>query len=105
MLRDTAASRSSLRYLAGAAAQQSWVALGGFTSVNRSVPSTADPDPVARTVTRQLTEATVVRFGAGDSMPAAVQRAWWAAMLELVRAPGSVPAVLLRMTEVAAAAH
>lgn len=101
MLEDTPAARSFLTYLTGARAQQAWVELGGFTSVNRSVPPDAYPDPVARAVAEALIEAEVSRFGAGDLMPATLQRAWWAAMLELVQDPSTLDPALESLTRVA----
>ena len=38
MVSDTPAARSFMTYLASARAQETWIKLGGFTSVNRSVP-------------------------------------------------------------------
>lgn len=102
VLDDTEAARSFVTFLVGAQAQEAWVQLGGFTSVNRSVPPDAYPDVVARSVAESLTGAAVVRFGAGDLMPAAVQRAWWDAMVALVEDPSGLDAMLDEMTRVAA---
>lgn len=104
LIDDTPAARSFVAYLGGAQAQEAWVALGGYTSVNRSVPADAYPDAVARSVAEHLQDAGVVRYGAGDLMPAAVQQAWCAAMLRLVQDPGAVDAVLAELTDAAAAA-
>ena len=101
MVRDTPAARSFMSYLAGAPAQEAWIKLGGFTSVNRSVPSTTYLDSVGRAVAAQFTQAKIVRVDAGDMMPAAVQTAWWAAMLQLVKDPGQLDSVLGSLTEVA----
>ena len=101
MVNDTPAARSFMTYLAGAEAQEAWIELGGFTSVNRSVPPDAYGDPVARAVAEQLTTAKVSRFGAGDMMPAQVQRAWWQGMLDLVQDPSTVDSLLAAMTDVA----
>ncbi|WP_431837435.1 ABC transporter substrate-binding protein [Cellulomonas sp. Y8] len=103
-LRDTPAARSFLAYLTGADAQARWAGLGGYTSVNRGVPASAYPDAVARSVAEHLTRAEVVRYGAGDAMPAEVQSAWSAAMLRLVQDPGALDGVLTSLTDVAAAA-
>ncbi len=105
MVNDTPAARSLMSYLAGAGAQAAWVELGGFTSVNRSVPFDTYPDPVSRRVAQELTEATVSRFGAGDLMPAALQRAWWAAMLQLVNDPGTLDSTLDSLTALAKSAR
>lgn len=103
-LRDTPATRSFLAYLTGADAQARWAGLGGYVSANRGVPAAAYPDAVARSVADHLTGARLVRFGAGDAMPAEVQAAWSAAMLALVQDPGSLGRVLASLTDVAARA-
>jgi alpha-glucoside transport system substrate-binding protein len=103
LLRDTPAARSFLAYLAGARAQEAWIKLGGFTSVNRSVSLDSYRDPVARSVAEQLNAADVSRFSAGDMMPTALQRAWWAAMVELVQDPTKLDGILERMTALAKA--
>jgi alpha-glucoside transport system substrate-binding protein len=94
-----------MTYLAGAAAQEASIKRGGFTSVNRSVPAATYPDPVARTIAEELAGAKVSRFSAGDMMPASLQRTWWAAMLDLVRDPGQLDAILDRLTEAAKSAR
>jgi alpha-glucoside transport system substrate-binding protein len=104
MVNDTPAARSFMTYLAGTQAQEAWIKLGGFTSVNRSIPAGTYPDPVARAVAQELTEARITRFGAGDMMPAALQKAWWKGMLELVKDPGKLDAVLDSLTSVAESA-
>ena len=104
MLRDTPAARSFMSYLAGAPAQETWIKLGGFTSVNRSVPSDSYPEPVGRAVASEVTDARVVRFGAGDMMPASLQRAWWAGMLDLVQDPSRLDSILGSLTSSAKAA-
>ena len=45
MLSDTPAARSFMTYLASARAQETWIKLGGFTSVNRSVVAGHLPGP------------------------------------------------------------
>ena len=104
MVRDTPAARSFMSYLAGAPAQEAWIKLGGFTSVNRSVPSDTYRDPVGQAVAADVTDARIVRFGAGDMMPASLQRAWWAGMLELVKDPSKLDSVLRSLTSAAKAA-
>lgn len=101
MVHDTPAARSFMSYLAGAQAQEAWIKLGGFTSVDRNVPLDTYPDPVARTIADELTSANVVRFSAGDMMPATVQRAWWSAMLQLVQDPTKLDSILNELTAVA----
>jgi alpha-glucoside transport system substrate-binding protein len=75
MVNDTPVARSFMTYLSGAQAQEAWIKLGGFTSVNRSVSPEAYPDPVARAVAQGLTEAKISRYSAGDMLPAPLQKA------------------------------
>lgn len=103
MMHDTPAARAFMAYLAGAKAQEAWIGLGGFTSVNRSVPLDTYADPVSRRIAEQLADASVVRFGAGDLMPADVQRAWWDAMVQLVADPSGLDAHLAQLTALAGA--
>ena len=104
MVNDTPAARSFITYLAGAQAQAAWVKLGGFTSVNRNVSPDTYPDPVARAVAKGLTEAKVVRFGAGDMLPASLQKVWWKDMLELVTDPSKLDSILSSLTSIAGSA-
>lgn len=101
MVNDTPAARSFMTYLAGAEAQKAWIALGGFTSVSRGVPLDTYPDPVARAIAQDLAGAKAVRFSAGDTMPAPVQRAWWSAMTQLVQDPEQLDTVLRSLTDTA----
>jgi alpha-glucoside transport system substrate-binding protein len=101
MVKDTPAARSFMTYLAGAQAQKAWIALGGFTSVNRGVPLDTYPDAVARSIAEDLADAPAVRFSAGDTMPASVQRAWWDAMTQLVQDPKQLDTILRSLNDAA----
>jgi alpha-glucoside transport system substrate-binding protein len=105
MVSDAPSARSFMTYLASARAQETWIKLGGFTSVNRGVSADTYLDQVARTVAEELTEAEVSRFSAGDMMPTSLQRAWWGAMLDLVKDPSSVDSILDRLTATAETAR
>ena len=104
MLNDTPAARSFMTYLAGAQAQEH-----GSSSA-ASPPSTAaslrTPTPTlwrGRLPTSSH-RARLIRFGAGDMMPASFQQAWWTAMLELGRRPEQARLVLESLTSAAKAA-
>jgi alpha-glucoside transport system substrate-binding protein len=105
MVSDAPSARSFMTYLASARAQETWIKLGGFSSVNRSVSADAYLDPVARTMAEELTEAEISRFSAGDMMPTSLQRAWWGAMLDLVKDPSTVDSILDRLTAAAKSAR
>lgn len=98
MINDTPGARSFMAYLTGAQAQEAWIKLGGFTSVNRGVSPDSYLDPVARQVAKALSEARISRFGAGDMLPASLQKAWWEGMLALVKDPGKLDSILNALT-------
>ena len=56
---------------------------------------------MARAAADELASARLIRFGAGDTMPASVQQAWWKAMLELVDDPSKLDALLESLTRTA----
>ena len=64
-----------LRHIASASAQQIWVELGGFTSVNKNVPVSAYPNDVARKQAQQLLDAPSFKFDLDDVIGGAVQTA------------------------------
>ncbi|MEO7020786.1 MAG: ABC transporter substrate-binding protein [Ktedonobacteraceae bacterium] len=76
-MRDNAAVRQFMTYLSTANAQAIWVKRGGATSINRAVNLADYPNDVARASAHMLINATTFRFGAGDMMPVAVQKAFW----------------------------
>lgn len=102
MLHDTPEARSFLEYLAGPEAQQTWIELGGFTSVNREIPLDVYSDPVERAIAARLVDATAVRFAAGDLMPFELQRKWWGTMLDLLDHPEQRGELLTELDAVAA---
>jgi alpha-glucoside transport system substrate-binding protein len=105
VFKDTPAIRSFVEYMAGADAQTIWVKRGGFTSVNNKVNLSDYPDVITRAAAQQLTQATLFRFGAGDSMPSAVQTAWWAGVVSYLQDPSSLDSVLANIDSVADTAY
>jgi len=91
---DNLTTRSFIEYLASAEAQQIWVERGGFTATNNLVSLDAYPDPLARLAAEQLTGATVFRFDADDSMPSAVQKAFWDGTLAYLQNPDQLDSIL-----------
>jgi alpha-glucoside transport system substrate-binding protein len=105
VFKDTPTVRSFVQYLSTADAQTIWVKRGGFTSVNSKVSLDAYPDVLTRDAAKQLTEATLFRFGAGDSMPSAVQTAWWAGVLSYLQDPSQLDSILANIESVAQTAY
>jgi alpha-glucoside transport system substrate-binding protein len=71
MFKDTPASRALVNFLATPDAAKAWVSRGGFSSPNKSVPASAYPDAITRTVATALAKASPFRFDMSDLAPAA----------------------------------
>lgn len=105
MLRDTEAARSFMEYLASAEPQEIWVKRGGFTAVNNKVSLDAYPDALAAKAAEQLTTAKTYRFDADDSMPSAVQSAFWKGILDYLQNPANLDSILANIERVAVDAY
>jgi alpha-glucoside transport system substrate-binding protein len=103
--RDNTEVRSLIGYLASAQAQEIWVKRGGFTAVNGKVGLELYPDPLARMSAEQLAFADVFRFDADDSMPPAVQKAFWEGILDYLQDPESLARILEEIEARAAEAY
>jgi alpha-glucoside transport system substrate-binding protein len=102
---DTPTIRSFVNYLASPQAQEIWVKRGGFVSVNNQIDLSAYPDEIARKSVQQLTSATIFRFGAGDSMPGAMQTAWWAGVLQYLQDPSQIDSILADLEDTATSVY
>jgi alpha-glucoside transport system substrate-binding protein len=105
MFRDTAASRSFLKYMAMAEAWESWAKRGGYTSPARSMNLETYPDPLAAKMARLLTTSPIFRFDADDLMPAEVQKTFWKGAMDYLRNPEKVDTILQEIEEVAKEAY
>ncbi len=101
VFKDTPTVRSFISYIASPQAQDIWVKRGGFISLNKQIAVTDYPDPVVQKSVQQLLGASLFRFGAGDSMPAAMQTAWWAAVLQYLQNPASLDSILSNLENTA----
>jgi alpha-glucoside transport system substrate-binding protein len=104
-LKNNGAVKKLVAYLATPQPQQIWVQKGGFTSVNKSVPSSAYPDSVTRAAAQQLSSAAFFRFGADDLMPSQVEDAFWAGTLQYIQNAGSLDSVLSSIESTASQAY
>ena len=104
-MKNDSATQQLVKYLATANAQEIWVKRGGFTSVNKSVPLSAYPDPVAKASAQMLTSASTYRFGADDLMPSQVENAFWKATLNYIQNPGQLDSILSSMESTASSAY
>jgi alpha-glucoside transport system substrate-binding protein len=101
MFRDTASSRSFLKYMAMAEAWESWAKRGGYTSPSRSISPRTYPDPLAAKMAKLLTTSSIFRFDADDLMPSEVQKTFWKGIMDYLRNPEKLGTILQEIEEVA----
>lgn len=92
MFHDTPAARSLMKYLVTADAQNIWVKLGGALSANKN--ATGYPDDISKRSAAILAGAKSFVFDASDSMPTAMNDAFWKAAVALTNRGKSVDQVL-----------
>jgi alpha-glucoside transport system substrate-binding protein len=85
---------SFLKYIASAEAQQIWVDLGGFTSVNTGVSVDSYPDPVAQKAAEQLLNAPEFRFDQDDAIGGAMQGAIFDGIVAYLNNPDDLDDIL-----------
>jgi alpha-glucoside transport system substrate-binding protein len=92
MFHPTAAAKSLMKYLVTAQAQDIWVKIGGALSANKNANSY--PDEVSKRSAEIIANAKTFAFDASDSMPTAMNDAFWKAMVALTNGNKSVDQVL-----------
>jgi alpha-glucoside transport system substrate-binding protein len=105
MLNDTPSARSLMEYLSDGANWESWASSGGFATPNEGLDASVYPDDLARKAAQQLTETETFRFDADDLMPAEVQNAYFAGILEYLQSPDKLDSILANIESVAAGAY
>ena len=105
MFRDTPQARSLMQYLVTAEAQEIWVGRGGATTANTAVPLDAYPDDTSRRIAEAMVNAEIVRYDAGDLMPAQMGRAFFGAILDYVQNPDNLDQILTDLDAVQAEAY
>jgi hypothetical protein len=92
LLKDTPQSEALIKYLAGSTGASIWATAGGFTSPNKTVPTTAYPDPVTQKDAQALVNATSFVFSLDD-----LQGTWepmmWTDMLNFLKNPANVSTI------------
>jgi len=92
MFHDTPAARSLMKYLVTAQAQDIWVKAGGALSANKNAKDY--PDDISKRSAGILANAKSFVFDASDSMPTAMNDAFWKAMVALTNGSKTVDAAL-----------
>jgi alpha-glucoside transport system substrate-binding protein len=92
MFHNTPAAKSLMRYLVTAAAQDIWVKIGGALSANKN--ATDYPDEISKRSAAILANAKSFVFDASDSMPTAMNDAFWKDMVALTNGSKTVDQAL-----------
>ncbi len=103
MFHDTPAARSLMAYLVTAPAQDIWVKIGGAISANKN--ATDYPDDISKRSADLLTNAKVFVFDASDLMPSAMNDAFWKGIVDYVKSPGNLDAILANLDTIQADAY
>jgi len=98
MFHDTPAAKSLMKYLVTAQAQDIWVKIGGALSANKG--ATDYPDDISKRSAAILANAKYFVFDASDSMPTAMNDAFWTAMVDLTNGSKTVDQVLTQLDSV-----
>jgi alpha-glucoside transport system substrate-binding protein len=105
MFNDTPQARSLIQYLTTPEAQQIWVERGGAISPSKEVPLDAYPDETSMRFAEILQNAETTRFDASDLMPAAMNEAFFGAILDYVQNPENLDSILADLDTVQAEAY
>lgn len=102
--RSSPQAAAFLEFMASVDGQRFWAQTGAL-STNRNVPVGAYADPLTREAARILNESEIVVFDASDMMPAAMNEAFWAAIVSYVSDPASLNRILADLERVRADAY
>jgi alpha-glucoside transport system substrate-binding protein len=100
---DSPGGRELIRWLVTGEAQSIWVRSGGALSGNVTV--TGYPSSVARREAQLLASASVFRFDASDTMPDAMNTAFWQAVLDFTAEPARLDSILAKLDAVQATSY
>jgi alpha-glucoside transport system substrate-binding protein len=103
MPKDSPQAEALIKYLAGPNGASIWAHLGGFASPNKSLPSSAYPDPVSQADAKALVNATSFVFSL-DDLQGSWEKSMWADLINFVKDPTSVTTVEATMDTQATAA-
>jgi ABC-type glycerol-3-phosphate transport system substrate-binding protein len=94
LLKDSAAGKAFIKYLASPQAAEIWARLGGFTSPNKGVDLSVYTDDITRRSAQALTSAQTFRFDMSDLEPAAFGgtpgQGEWKILQDFLRDPSNI---------------
>jgi alpha-glucoside transport system substrate-binding protein len=107
--KDTPAIRALVQYLATGAAQTIWAKRGGYTAPAKTVPASAYPDAITRTVASAVGKAKVFRFDMSDLQPASfggtVGQGEFKLFQDFLKSPGNAKGIAKQLETAAAKAY
>lgn len=103
MFNDTPQARALMKYLVTADAQAIWVGRGGALSANKNVSNY--PDAVSRKAGEILASAKLFRFDGSDNMPAAMNDAFWKAILDFTQDQSKLDSILAGLDDIQSSAY
>ncbi|HUQ43891.1 MAG TPA: extracellular solute-binding protein [Candidatus Limnocylindria bacterium] len=103
MFHDTPATRSLMKYLVTAKAQDVWVKHGGALSANKN--ATSYPDDISKRSAELITNAKIFAFDASDLMPQEMNAAFWKGVVDYVADPSKLDSILKDLDDTQASAY
>jgi len=97
---DTPQVRAFMKYTASPEAQAILATTGLWLAPNKRVPASSYPTDLTRQAAQQLVEADAVRFDPSDLMPQAMNEGFWHEVLNYVKEPASLDAVLAELDRI-----
>jgi alpha-glucoside transport system substrate-binding protein len=103
--KDTPATRELVKYLITPEAQTIWVKRGGKLSPNKRTNVADYPDDLTRSIAKILVSTKILRYDAGDLMPADMKAAYWAAILDFIKDQTKLDSILANLDKVQSTAY
>lgn len=105
MFKDTPQARKLIQYLTTADAQAIWAKAGGKIAVNKNVPNSDYPDPLAQEEAQIIANTQIAKYDATDQMPAAMKAAAWADLVKFIQNQGQLDTLLAHLDSVQASSY
>ena len=103
MFNDTPQAQALMKYLVTPEAQAIWVGRGGALSANSKV--TNYPDEASKAAAAIIGGAKIFRFDASDSMPQAMNDAFWKAIVDFTKDQSKLDSILSDLDKVQKSAY
>jgi alpha-glucoside transport system substrate-binding protein len=103
--KDTPATRELIKYLITPEAQSIWVKRGGKLSPNKRTSLSDYPDDLTRSIAKILVDTKILRYDAGDLMPADMKAAYWSGILDFIKDQSKLDSILANLDKVQSTAY